>query len=280
MAEPSTFHSRRRTAISHVAVGNVTTPITRPLPKRLLGVWAHPDDECYLSAGLMARIVASGGHVRIVCATSGELGTSDPAEAGTDRFAYSRRIELQSSLAVLGVHDVHFLGLPDGGCHDADDATMAGVVADHIDDIGADAAVTFGPDGITGHTDHAAVSRWTTARARSGVEVLYAALTHDFVDRYRAVHDGIGLFGDLPGGRPRSVHRSHDALQDALAHGELNRKRRALRDPGSQTASLAELVGEETYFSSWRDECFRRPTGSELCSARAAAERIPVGVER
>ena len=280
MAEPSTFHSRRRTAISHVAVGNVTTPITRPLPKRLLGVWAHPDDECDLSAGLMARIVASGGHVRIVCATSGELGTSDPAEAGTDRFAYSRRIELQSSLAVLGVHDVHFLGLPDGGCHDADDATMADVVADHIDDIGADAAVTFGPDGITGHTDHAAVSRWTTARARSGVEVLYAALTHDFVDRYRAVHDGIGLFGDLPGGRPRSVHRSHVALQVALDHGELIRKRRALREHGSQTASLAELVGEETYFSWWRDECFRRPTGSEICSARAAAERIPVGVER
>ncbi|HUV17006.1 MAG TPA: PIG-L family deacetylase [Ilumatobacteraceae bacterium] len=279
MAERSTIRARRSTAISHVAVGNVTTPITRPLPERLLGVWAHPDDECYLSAGLMARVAAAGGHVRVVCATSGELGTSDPAETGTERFAYSRRIELQSSLDVLGVHDVHFLGLPDGGCRGTDDATMAAVVAGHIEDLGADTVVTFGPDGITGHADHAAVSRWATAAARSGVDVLYATMTHDFAHRHRALHDTIGLFGDLPGGRPRSVHRSHVALQVALDHGELIRKRRALREHGSQTASLAALVGEETYFSWWRDECFRRPTGSEICSARAAAERISVGVE-
>ena len=165
MTEASIIQRRRRTATSYVAVGNVATPITRPLPKRLLGVWAHPDDECYLSAGLMARVVAAGGHVRIVCATSGELGTSDPTEAGTERFAYSRRIELQSSLDVLGVHDLHVIGLPDGGCSDSDDATMSAVVADHIAEIGADTVVTFGPDGITGHADHAAVSRWTTAAA-------------------------------------------------------------------------------------------------------------------
>jgi LmbE family N-acetylglucosaminyl deacetylase len=156
---------------------------------------------------------------------------------------------------------------------------MAAVVADHIDDVGADTVVTFGPDGITGHTDHMAVSRWTTAAARSGVELLYATMTHDFVERHRAVHDEIGLFGDLPDGRPRSVHRCHVALQVSLDHGELIRKRRALSAHGSQTSSLAALVGEDTYFSWWRDECFRRPTESEICSARAAARHAPVGVE-
>jgi len=278
MAERSATRARRRAAISHVAVGNVTTRINRPLPKRLLGVWAHPDDECYLSAGLMARVVAAGGHVRVVCATSGELGTSDSAEAGTERFAYSRRVELQSSLDVLGVHDLHVVGLPDGGCSEADDADMAAVVADHIDDVGADTVITFGPDGITGHADHTAVSRWTTAAARSDLELLYATMTHHFVDRHRAVHDGIGLFGDLPGGRPRSVHPCRVALQVALDHGELIRKRRALSRHESQTSSLAELVGENTYFSWWRDECFRRPTDSEIRDARSRAGRLPLGV--
>lgn len=278
MTEASIIQRRRRTAMSYVAVGNVTTPITRPLPKRLLGVWAHPDDECYLSAGLMARVVAAGGHVRIVCATSGELGTSDPNEAGTERFAYSRRIELQSSLEVLGVHDLHVIGLPDGGCSDSDDATMSAVVADHIAEIDADTVITFGPDGITGHADHAAVSRWTTAAATTGVDVLYATMTNDFVDRYRTVHDSIGLFGDLPGGRPRSVHRSRVALQVRLDHGELIRKRRALSRHGSQTDSLAALLGEDIYFSWWRDECFRRPTAVEIRDAAVAAGRTPVGV--
>ena len=277
MAERSATRARRRAAISHVAVGNVTTRINRPLPKRLLGVWAHPDDECYLSAGLMARVVTAGGHVRIVCATRGELGTSDPTEAGTERFAYSRRVELESSLDVLGVHDLHVLGLPDGGCSDSDDATMSAVVADHIAEVGADTVVTFGPDGITGHADHAAVSRWTTAAATADVDVLYATMTHDFADRHRALHDSIGLFGDLPGGKPHSVHCGRIALQVELDHGELIRKRRALSRHGSQTAELAALMGEDTYFSWWRDEFFRRPTTSEICSARAR-RRIAVEV--
>lgn len=279
MAEHSTIPMRRRTAITHVPVGNVTTPITRPLPTRLLGVWAHPDDECYLSAGLMARVVAAGGQVRLVCATRGELGTSDPAEMGTDRFASTRDAELRSSLDVLGVHDLHVLGLPDGGCSDADDAAMAAVIADHIDDVGADTVVTFGPDGITGHTDHVAVSRWTTAASRSHVELLYATMTHDFVDVHRAVHDTLGLFGDLPGGRPQAVGRDRVALRVALDHGELIRKRRALGEHGSQTAGLAALMGEDSYFSWWRDECFRRPTDVEMRAADVAARRTPVGAE-
>ncbi|HLZ38595.1 MAG TPA: PIG-L family deacetylase, partial [Mycobacteriales bacterium] len=41
----------------------------------ILGIWAHPDDEAYLSAGLMA--IARGAGSRVVCATAtrGELGS-------------------------------------------------------------------------------------------------------------------------------------------------------------------------------------------------------------
>lgn len=278
MAELSTIPPRRRTVIAHVPVGNVCTPITRPLPTRLLGVWAHPDDECYLSAGLMARVVEAGGDVRIVCATRGELGTSDPDEMGSARFAGLRERELRSSLDVLGVDDVHFVGLPDGGCSDADADAMAAVIADHVADLDADTVVTFGPDGITGHDDHAAVSRWTTAATGTGTELLYATMTNDFVDRYRDVHDTLGLFADLPGGRPVSVGRDRVALRVGLDHAELIRKRRALAEHGSQTASLAALMGEDTYFSWWRDECFRRPTTVEIRDAAVAAARTPVEV--
>ena len=62
-------------ATEYVSVGNQAMPVARPLPKRLLGIWAHPDDEAYLSAGLMARVVASGGSVTVLAATRGEKGT-------------------------------------------------------------------------------------------------------------------------------------------------------------------------------------------------------------
>ena len=40
----------------------------------VLGVWAHPDDETYLTAGLMAQTVRRGDRVICVTATRGEEG--------------------------------------------------------------------------------------------------------------------------------------------------------------------------------------------------------------
>jgi LmbE family N-acetylglucosaminyl deacetylase len=128
--------------------------------------------------------------------------------------------------------------------------------------------VTFGPDGITGHADHLAVSRWATAAAAGTSELLYATMTHRFVARHRELHDRLGLFGDLPDGRPCSVPRSRISLQVSLDHAELIRKRRALAEHASQTEPLAALVGEDAYFSWWRDECFRSPTASEIARSR------------
>src|SRR5262245_47334102 len=69
----------------------------------LLGVWAHPDDEAYLSAALMNRVVNSGGRVVLVTATRGELGgDTDDRQA----FAAMRERELRNALAILGVTDV------------------------------------------------------------------------------------------------------------------------------------------------------------------------------
>ena len=43
----------------------------------ILGVWAHPDDEVWLSAGLMMRTIDDGHHVTCVTATKGEAGFPD-----------------------------------------------------------------------------------------------------------------------------------------------------------------------------------------------------------
>ena len=43
----------------------------------ILCVWAHPDDEAYLSAGLMMRAIETGHRVVCVTATKGEAGFPD-----------------------------------------------------------------------------------------------------------------------------------------------------------------------------------------------------------
>ncbi|HXV94036.1 MAG TPA: PIG-L family deacetylase, partial [Pseudonocardia sp.] len=44
----------------------------------ILGVWAHPDDETFLTAGLMALAREAGNRVVCATATRGERGTDDP----------------------------------------------------------------------------------------------------------------------------------------------------------------------------------------------------------
>jgi LmbE family N-acetylglucosaminyl deacetylase len=265
------------TATAYTIAGNTLMAIERELPRRLLGVWAHPDDEAYLSAGLMARVIADGGTVTILTATRGEKGTDDPALYDSDEFGALRESELVAALAVLGVTDVRFLGLRDGECDGADDERAIDQILQAIEDVLPDAIVTFGPDGITNHPDHRAVSRWTTEawrRAGRG-ELLYATMTHDYIALHRDLHDRVGVFGEFPGGRPVSVGRSGVALECSLTRVELDRKRRALAAHATQTTPLAALIGEETYRTWWRDERFRAPRPAEISRFEISAWMQP-----
>jgi len=71
----------------------------------ILGVWAHPDDETYLSAGLMARGVRDGRRVACVTATRGEEGSWDEERWPTATMGKVREAELMRSLEILGVTD-------------------------------------------------------------------------------------------------------------------------------------------------------------------------------
>ncbi len=274
-------------ATAYTTVGNSLMRMNRPLPRRLLGVWAHPDDEAYLSAGLMARVADAGGSVTVLTATRGEKGTDDPAKYDSDVFGAARERELRASLATLGVTDVRFTGLRDGECDIADDESVISLIVRTIHDVEPDAVVTFGPDGITHHPDHRAVSRWTTEawRRASFGELFYAAMTHDHVALHREMHDRLGLFADVPGGRPASVGRAMIRLECELDEAELGRKRRALAAHGSQTDGLADVLGEAVYRTWWRSERFRCPTAGEIerCDVparmqrRHGSERVLVG---
>jgi LmbE family N-acetylglucosaminyl deacetylase len=127
--------------------------------RTLLGVWAHPDDEAYLSAGLMLQWRRNGDRVVVVTATAGEHGTSDPDVWPPSRLAPHRIGELRRSLATLGVDELHVLGFDDGGCESVDGTDL---IAGYIAGLAPDLIVTFGREGMTGHPDHRAVSRWTT----------------------------------------------------------------------------------------------------------------------
>src|SRR5690606_29863835 len=84
-----------------------------PQPKRVLGVFAHPDDAEFFCGATFARWAAEGADITFVIATSGDKGSADPAMTHTVLSAL-REIEERNAAAVLGVRDVIFLRYPDG----------------------------------------------------------------------------------------------------------------------------------------------------------------------
>ncbi|MGZ4650882.1 MAG: PIG-L deacetylase family protein, partial [Kineosporiaceae bacterium] len=227
-------------------------------PGSVLGVWAHPDDEAYLSGGLMAAARAAGHRVVVATATRGEHGTDDPGAWPPDRLAALRARELQASLAALDVREHHWLGYTDGGLADVEPARAVAQVAGLLDDVRPDVVVTFGPDGMTGHADHRTVSAWVTHAWRSTgrrARLWYATVTPGFHADWGVVNDTVGFWFD-----PTDVPCTPD---DEIVHavrcdGDLaDRKFAGLHAHASQTHPLIALLGEETYRAWWATEWSR-----------------------
>ena len=82
----------------------------------ILGIWAHPDDEAYLSGGLMALARDAGSRVVCVTATRGELGTPDPATWPPERLAAERTGELAAAWRSSASPSTTGSGYRDGEC--------------------------------------------------------------------------------------------------------------------------------------------------------------------
>ena len=82
-------------------------------PKRILGVFAHPDDPEFFAGATFAKWAADGADITFVVATSGDKGSSDP-QMTPDRLAQIREVEEREAAAVLGVRQVVFLRYKDG----------------------------------------------------------------------------------------------------------------------------------------------------------------------
>ena len=246
----------------------VSTP-----PKRLLGVWAHPDDEAYLSSGLMAQTIDAGGHVTILTLTDGEVGFPDEDPRSSFERGQQRRSELRSALGSIGVTDVRFLGIADGGVATADHDGVVERISALIDEVQPDVIVTFGPDGITGHSDHVVncelVTRAWLDQAQG--ELWYAAKTTDWLATWRDLHDEFGVWMTE---EPTGVDSDDIEIVVDLDGAALDRKRAVLAAHRSQTAGLSAAFGEDRYREWISQEAFRRPSASELDTRRRSMSMI------
>jgi LmbE family N-acetylglucosaminyl deacetylase len=224
----------------------------------ILGVWAHPDDETYLSGGLMAHSVENGSRVACVTATRGEAGSLDEERWPLETLAGVREAELMTALAMLGVTEHEWLDYPDGDCEQIPTEEAVFKLGAIFDEVQPDSVLTFGPDGITGHPDHKAVSAWTTAAfeqtAKPGATLYQATVTPEWMEIVGPRFDEFNVFF---AGRPSITPRSELGIEFELDSELLEQKFRAISAQVSQSEGMITTLGRDFFNAAQRGEYFR-----------------------
>ncbi len=135
-----------------------------PLPKienyqRFLFIGPHPDDIEIGAGATAARLAAEGKEICFLICIDGRYGTDElDMNLKPEELAELRRWEAQDSAAYLGVKDLRFLDLCDGGFYSEED--LSGEIARVIGDFQPDVIFAPDPDVISEcHPDHQNVGR-------------------------------------------------------------------------------------------------------------------------
>ena len=132
-------------------------------PPRLLGVFAHPDDETLCAGGTFAKYASAGADVRVISFTKGGAGQiRDAGVATRATLTVVRARELDAAGKELGLTESRCLDYPDGGLAQIDQPSLVRVASELLSEFDPDVVITFGPDGFSGHPDHVAVGAAVT----------------------------------------------------------------------------------------------------------------------
>ena len=225
----------------------------------VVALWAHPDDETYLSGGLMGELVAAGQRAVCITATRGEAADPGCRSGRAFRAGDVRTEELEAALAILGSPSTTGWTTPTVAAPTWTPAVPVAQVVRLLDDVRPDTVVTFGPDGFTGHPDHRTVSTWADLAVRQSTanpRILHAVRQEQAVDP--ELDEEYGVF-EL--GRPRVCADADLAFQLPLSGAALDRKVEALLRQVSQTGGLVAAVGQERFTAWVATESFALPAG-------------------
>ena len=155
-------------------------------PPRVLGIFAHPDDETLGAGATLAKYASAGADVRVVSLTKGGAGQiRDAGVATRSTLTAVRERELEAAGKELGLVETRCLDYLDGGLAAVDPEVLEALVADLLAELEPDVVITFGADGLSGHPDHVAVGAVVTAACRELPPTRPVRLFHCHLPRSR-----------------------------------------------------------------------------------------------
>lgn len=250
------------------------------MPRRILIAYAHPDDESFGLGGAIARWVADGVQVFLICATDGDVGVVKPEFlAGHDSIASVRLAELTRAADILKLTRTYLFHYKDSGMMGspttADPASLwkhwqtdpdavTRRVIDVIREVRPHVLITFNRYGGYGHPDHIAIQGAATQAFHAAADpaLVTGQPPYQTPKLYyssipvRQLRFAITLMR-LQRQNPRQVGRNHDIdLVKILDHAEPTHARIDIRDhfatwEAANACHASQLGGRTTRIPVW-----------------------------
>ncbi len=226
----------------------------------ILGIWAHPDDECWASAGLMKMASLNGQKIGIITATNGDAGeTADESKWPKEKLGEIREKELTQCLCNVGKVEQFWLDYKDGELISTDDVQAIEKIVGIINLFNPDTVITFEPNGITGHDDHRTINIWANeavVKSSRKIEVLEAIESVEKFEHAGRDLDGqFNIFFNVK--EPNLVTEDEVDVLIKLPEDLLECKLMCLKAHASQTAHIFDDNKGNTALEAFvRTECF------------------------
>jgi N-acetylglucosamine malate deacetylase 2 len=135
-------------------------------PKRVLALFAHPDDEIMVSGTFSKLGKQKDAFTALAVFTRGEAGP-DGGVVPRHKLGDERTKEMKKSAEIIGADRLEFYDFPDGGLEEVNGEEMKQVITDLITDIKPTVLISYDDEiGLYGHPDHVVTGRLVREVAR------------------------------------------------------------------------------------------------------------------
>lgn len=150
------------------------------LNSRILVCMPHPDDEAVFISGTLCKLSSSKIRTKVLTFSMGEkstlrYGLGDKADLGK-----ARSVELKNALKVLGINDFKILDFGDGNLENQEKRILS-YINKEIKEYKPTHLITLEPNGIYGHPDHIALSKFVSNISDKSIKILYVTVAPNYI---------------------------------------------------------------------------------------------------
>ena len=133
----------------------------------------HPDDEAVFVSVMLRKLSSLKIKTKLLTFTKGEVSTlryglDEKADLGKVRI-----VETKNAMKVLGIKDFKVLNFGDGNLENQE-KKITTFLKREIEKYKATHVVTLEPNGIYGHPDHIALTKFVSKVAKKQIKIIYA----------------------------------------------------------------------------------------------------------